>query len=148
MPSQQRQTATALVSAFNRLDTPAIISFRTPTCTRRFLPSSLKIPSQSNEAYLANLNSMKALFTSFSITVDDTIEDLENRKIVMFVSAKGDTPVGEYNNEYVWSMRFDESGEKISEWTEYVDAGMARDFYPKLMGEMKRRAEAKKGESA
>ncbi|KAF2656681.1 hypothetical protein K491DRAFT_596438 [Lophiostoma macrostomum CBS 122681] len=142
MPSQQRQTVDALVEAFNRLDTDAIIAFRTPTCVRHFLPSSLKLPSQSNEAYLANLNSMKTLFTSFAITVNDTIEDLEKKKIVVFVSAKGDTPVGEYNNEYVWNIGFDESGEKISEWTEYVDAGMARDFYPKLMGEMKRRAEA------
>lgn len=91
---------------------------------------------------------MNGLFTSFAITVTDTVEDLANRKIVMFVSAKGETPVGQYNNEYVWKMGFDESGEKISEWVEYVDAGMARDFYPKLMGELKRRAEAGKGESA
>ena len=143
MPSRQRQTADTLVQAFNAQDTASIVALRTPTCVRTFLPSSLHLPPQSNTQYLAHLNQVNAVFSSFAITVNDVIEDEPNRKIVMFVSARGDTPVGEYRNEYVWKMGFEEEGEKmlISEWTEYVDASMARDFYPKLAAEMKRRAQ-------
>lgn len=65
----------------------------------------------------------------------------ERKKIVMFISAHGDTPVGEYKNEYVWKMAFEEGGEKVCEWVEFVDVGMARDFYPLLKGEMIRRAQ-------
>lgn len=70
---------------------------------------------------------------------------MQKKKIVLFVSARGDTPVGEYNNEYVWKLAFDETGEKVSEWTEYVDVGMTRDFYPLLKGEMVKRAKAAGG---
>lgn len=125
MPSKERQTADAIVAAFNAMDIHAIIALRTPECKRVFLPSSLNYPVQSNEAYRANLEGMKSIFTSFKVTVTDAIEgagqDGERKKIVMYVSAAGDTPVGEYRNEYVWKMGFDESGERVSEWVEYVD---------------------------
>lgn len=62
----------------------------------------------------------------------------------MFVSAVGDTPVGEYKNEYVWKMAFDENGEKVRQWEEYVDVGMTRDFYPLLKGEIVKRMQAAK----
>lgn len=152
MISKERQTADAIVAAFNSMDTSAIISLRTPTCERVFRPSSLKYAPQSNAVYLANLNSMKALFTSFHITVTDCIEGtstdaegIKKRKIVMFVEAKGETPVGEYRNEYVWKMGFEEGGERVDEWVEYVDVGMTRDFYPKLKGEMEKRAREAQG---
>jgi hypothetical protein len=146
MVSRQRQTADTIATSFSKMDIPTLISLRTPTCTRNFLPASLGYPPQTNEQYEAQLNSMATIFTSFAVTVNDVVEDVAGKKIVMFVSARGDTPVGEYRNEYVWKMEFDESGEKVEKWTEFVDVGMARDFYPKLVGEMKRRAvDAAKG---
>ena len=41
--------------------------------------------------------------------------------------------MGEYRNEYVWKMGFEEGGARVDEWVEYVDVGMVRDFYPKLI---------------
>lgn len=96
---------------------------------------------------------MKSVFTSFHITITDVIEGVSEvpspdasemtprKKIVMYVSARGDTPVGEYRNEYVWKMGFEEGGRRVSEWVEYVDVGMTRDFYPLLKGEMVRKAQ-------
>ena len=49
----------------------------------------------------------------------------------MWLTARADTEVGEYRNEYVWNLEFDESGEMIVGWREFVDAGM-KDFFPKL----------------
>jgi hypothetical protein len=125
MPSRDRQTADAVVAAFNIMDVDTLISLRTPTCKRVFLPASLKYPPQTNDEYRDNLNSMKHIFQNFQVTVDDVIEGKsengDRKKIVMFVRARGDTPVGEYINEYVWRMGFDESGEKVDEWAEYVD---------------------------
>lgn len=156
MLSKERQTADAIVAAFNTMDIDTIISLRTSDCKRVFLPTSLGYNPQSNDAYRANLMGMKSIFTSFHVTVNDVIEGtsttpspegvaVERKKIVLFVSARGSTPVGEYNNEYVWKMAFDESGETVNEWTEYVDVGMTRDFYPLLKGEMIRRAKAATG---
>ncbi|KAF2264430.1 hypothetical protein CC78DRAFT_235006 [Lojkania enalia] len=139
MPSKERETADALVAAFNAQDPKAIVALRTPDCLRVFLPPSLGFKPQTNDGYLANLTKMNSIFTSFRVTINDVVEGVSTspsgivkKKIVMYISARGNTPVGEYRNEYVWKMGFDESGEKISEWSEYVDVGMVRDFYPKL----------------
>lgn len=125
MPSKERQTADAIVSAFNTMDVDTIIALRTPECRRVFLPSSLKYPGQINDAYRANLISMKSVFTSFDVTVTDVIEGTSqesgNKKIVMYITARGDTAIGKYNNEYVWKLGFEESGERVNEWSEYVD---------------------------
>ena len=154
MLSTERKTANAVVQAFNAMGVDTIISLRTPECRRFFLPVSLNYPPQSNDAYRANLAGMRSIFTSFHVTVNDVIEgmssaaesgEVQKKKIVMFVSARGDTPVGEYKNEYVWKMAFDESGERVSEWTEYVDVGMTRDFYPLLKEEIIKRAKATAG---
>jgi hypothetical protein len=64
----------------------------------------------------------------------------------MFVTATGDTAVGEYKNEYVWKMAFEQGGERVCEWEEFVDVGVSRDFMPKLKAKIGRRmAEAKEG---
>ncbi|KAF2000644.1 hypothetical protein P154DRAFT_400255, partial [Amniculicola lignicola CBS 123094] len=128
----ERATADAIIAAFNAQDLPLIISLRTPTCLRHFLPASLNFPPQSNTQYLANLTQMQSLFTAFHLTVTDVLEDQEQRKIAMWVRAEGETCVGKYENEYVWKMEFEEGGGKVCEWSEFVDVGMVRDFLPRL----------------
>jgi len=140
-PTTQRATADALVAAFNRMDNDAIIAMRSPTCLRHFHPRSLGLPAQDNAAYKRNLDSMQSVFANFSLKVTDVVEDAAARKICMWLEARGDTAAGEYVNEYVWNMEFDEAGEKIVGWREFVDVGMARDFFPKLMAEVRKKRE-------
>ena len=64
----------------------------------------------------------------------------------MWLSAKADTAAGEYVNEYVWLLDFDESGERIVRTKEYSDNVMARDFFPKLKEAMGRERERKVAE--
>lgn len=54
----------------------------------------------------------------------------------MYLRARADTKAGEYRNEYVWFLRFDEEG-LIDEMKEYVDTVMYRDFWPKLKEAMR-----------
>jgi hypothetical protein len=145
MPSKERQTADKLVKAYNAMDVSTIIALRTPDCQRILLPSSLGHPPQSNAIFQQHLTAICTIFTSFKIVVDDVIEGTSSdgtKRIVMYVSASGETPVGEYSNQYVWKMGFTEDGELIKEWSEYVDVGVSRDFFPKLRQEMVRRAAA------
>lgn len=97
------------------------------------------------------------MFRNFEVQVQECIEGRDEdggERIVLLVKARGDTMVGEYRNEYVWFVGFEdevqeagwaggegvEAGKeggkwkRISSWTEYVDAGMVRDFYPRLRG--------------
>ena len=131
-PSQQRHTAESLVAAFNNMDIPAIMSLRSPECIRQFLPQSMNLPNQDNAAYEQSLRWVITAFRNFSLTVQDIVEDVQARKICLWLVARADTAAGEYVNEYMWLMDFDESGEKITSMKEYVDAIMQRDFFPKL----------------
>ena len=53
--------------------------------------------------------------------INDLLEDKDNRRICMSLSAKADTAAGEYVNEYMWLLDFDESGTKIRRSKEYSD---------------------------
>lgn len=151
MSSQERLTADTLVVAYNTMDTASIIALRTPDCKRVFLPHSLAYAPQSNDAFKQNLAAMASVFTSFHIVINDVVEGLSSngtKTIVMYVSASGETAVGDYRNEYVWKMGFTDDGRLIKEWSEFVDVGVTRDFYPLLKGEIVRKAtvgQARKG---
>ena len=81
------------------------------------------------------------MFHNYSLTCHDTTEDVPGRRIVMYLTARGDTDVGEYVNEYVWFLDFDESREQILGHKEFVDTIMNRDFWPKLAAAMKAKAQ-------
>ena len=130
-PTIQRQTANALIDAFNSMSVADIISLRAPGCMRQILPYSLNYSPQSNDVYRDSLKSIIPAFRNFSLTVYEIIEDVEQRKIVMHLKARADTAAGEYANEYMWVLKFDEQG-RISDQKEYVDVGVNRDFFPKL----------------
>jgi len=113
------------------------VSYRSPECIREIYPTSINISPQDNTTYLSSLNQLRTIFSNFSLVVTDVVEDLPQRKICMWLSARADTLAGEYVNEYVWNMEFDEEGKKIVRFKEFVDTVMARDFFPKLMAAMK-----------
>ena len=131
-PSQQRQTAEKLVASFNAMDLPAIFAIRSPECMRQILPKSLDIAPQNNDTFTRSLQFLLPVFRNFSLTQHDIIEDLEARKIVLWLTARADTAAGEYRNEYIWILTFDESGNKVVDSKEYVDAIVNKEFFPKL----------------
>lgn len=54
----------------------------------------------------------------------------------MYLRARADTLAGEYVNEYMWTLNFDDSETKITRVDEFVDTVMNRDFWPKLKAAM------------
>ena len=139
--SAQRTTADAVVAAFNAMDIDAIISHRSPDCLRYILPSSMAFTPQDNATYGKSIQQLKGIFSNFSLTVDDTVEDKEARTICLWLTAKADTTAGLYLNDYVWLLNFDDTGTKITRSKEYSDSVQARDFYPKLQAAMKKHQE-------
>jgi hypothetical protein len=133
----QRQTAEAIVAAFNVMDVDRIMSFRDPSCERHIVPASLGLKPQNNARYLAELQKLKPIFRNFSLTINDLLEDREARRICLWLSARADTAAGEYINEYMWTMEFDESGRKLVHVREFVDTVVNKEFWPKLVSAMK-----------
>ena len=144
-PTLQRKTADALVDAFNSMSISNIIALRTPDCKRTILPYSLQYPPQSNKEYASSLRAIIPAFRNFSLTVYEIIEDVQQKKIVMHLKARADTAAGEYLNEYMWILKFDDK-DMIEDQKEYVDVGVNRDFFPKLQKALKGMKEGKKNE--
>ena len=143
----QRKTAEALVAAFNDMNVESIVSYRHPKCMRVFLPTSMGLRPQDNATYYSSLLKLRAIFSTFSLTLNDLVEDKESRRISMWLKAKGDTLAGEYVNEYMWLLDFDRDG-KITTSKEFSDSVMERDFFPKLSAAMKKQqAEKAYGEA-
>ena len=149
MPSDvrtlQRKTAEAVVAAFNAMDVDAILSHRTSNSTRVFLPASMGLPPQDNATYCRSLKSLSAIFHNFNLTINDLVEDKEAQRICLWLSARADTVAGEYVNEYMWLMEFDEDG-KIEGSKEFSDSVMEREFFPKLKEAMRMQQMQKQGD--
>ena len=133
----QRQTALAVVDAFNRMDIDEIISHRSSDCMRYILPSTLGHSPTNNEQYAAHLRKLKPVFQNFNLTVNDVLEERESHRICMYLRARADTLAGEYINEYMWTLDFDETGTKITKVNEFVDTGVNVNFWPKLARAMR-----------
>jgi len=137
-PSQQRQTAEAIVAAFNVMDIEKIMSFRSSSCMRHIVPASLRLPPQDNAHYLEQLLKLKPIFENFSLSIKDIVEDRESHRICMWLSARADTAAGEYINEYMWTMDFDETGKELMQVREFVDTVVNKEFWPKLVVAVKK----------
>ena len=141
--SRQRQVAEALVDEFNRMDIDAILSWRSDDCMRIIAPSTLGLAPMNNMQYRVSLERLSRVFNNFSLTVHDCIEDKEAKKICMYLRARADTLAGEYINEYMWTLMFNDDGTKIVNVVEFVDTVMNRDFWPQLSAVMRQQAEVK-----
>lgn len=135
--SVQRLVAEELVDAFNRMDIDEIMSKRADGCMRHILPASLGQKPTNNDQYRATLQSLRPIFKNFRLTVHDVLEDRDARRVSMYLKARADTLAGEYLNEYQWTMTFDETGQKIVHWTEFVDSSIYHGFWPKLSEAMR-----------
>lgn len=59
------------------------------------------------------------------MTIEDYMAVPSERRAVCRTSLSATTPVGPYSNEYVWFLKFDESGEKIVSIVEFFDSKAA-----------------------
>ncbi|OJD40639.1 cytochrome p450 [Diplodia corticola] len=131
--SRQRQTALAVVDAFNRLDTTTVFKLRDRSCWREIYPKSLGAAPQDNSACQRSLNMLANTFKEMHMSVHEIIEDVPARKVCLWIIATGRTVSGPFTNEYVWSLEFDESGSQIIRWKEFADAISTKNLFPELM---------------
>ena len=146
MENSMRQTAEAVINAFNNLDVDTIVAYRSTDCLRHFLPASMGNKPQDNTTYARSLYQLRAIFHNFSLTVNDVLADKEARRMCLWLSARADTAAGEYVNEYCWLLDFDETGTKIIKTKEYSDTLMAKEFFPKLQAAMQAQQAARLAE--
>ncbi|KAF2143942.1 uncharacterized protein K452DRAFT_224744 [Aplosporella prunicola CBS 121167] len=131
--TKQRQTALAAVDAVNRLDGQAILRMRSPLCNREIYPSSIQARPQDDAAVLRTINLFRNLFKEVHLNVDDIVEDIPAHKICLWITSRGTTVSGPFQNESVWLMEFNNAGTEIIRWKEFVDSFVTKKFFPEVM---------------
>ncbi|KAI0909428.1 hypothetical protein F4823DRAFT_426470 [Ustulina deusta] len=139
-PSQRRRTALAVVEAYNKWSTEAIMAIRAEDCTNQILPKSLGRPAMDNAAYKAYFEAVMPGFEDFAVTVNDMVEDARENKVVMWASSTASTEIGPYVNEYVIILYMNEAGDKVTKFLEFVDSSYSVAFFPRLREHLAQKA--------
>ncbi|VUC32604.1 unnamed protein product [Clonostachys rosea] len=129
-----QKTATNFIDCCNEHTVDAILSLRTDTCKHTHLPSSLGIGTYNKAEYGAFYGRFADMMKDCSCRIADDKEmvvDVESRKVVMHVKNKGSTPLGEYENEYMWILTMTEDGKMIQEIVEFCDSAKAIELMKK-----------------
>ncbi|KAI0433354.1 hypothetical protein F5Y09DRAFT_299206 [Xylaria sp. FL1042] len=139
-PSRRRRTALAVVDAYNKWSIEAIMAIRTEDCIQQILPKSLGRPAMDNAMYKAYFTSIMPHFQNFTVTINDTMEDAQENKVVFWARSEASTEIGPYSNEYVLIMYMNEAGDKITKFLEFVDSSYSAAFFPKLREHLAQKA--------
>ncbi|KAI0396162.1 hypothetical protein F5Y17DRAFT_420636 [Xylariaceae sp. FL0594] len=131
-PSILRQTALAMIDAYNAWDIEAMIALRSEDCVQQIIPKSLNRPGLNNEAYRAWFASIMPYFEAFTAEVLDLVEDAAHNKVTVWARSTASTPIGPYANEYMLLFHMNEAGDKITRFYEFVDTVQSNTFFPRL----------------
>ncbi|KXJ97338.1 hypothetical protein Micbo1qcDRAFT_171038 [Microdochium bolleyi] len=141
-PSRRYQTALEVVEAYNSWDLSKIMAVRAPECLTQVLPKSLDRPELNNADYAKYLGTVMPAFSNFHVHVNEIIEDSRQNKVSIWAKSTADTIAGPYANEYVLIFHFNEAGDKLVRFYEFVDSKYSVDHFAKIHEVVQKRAKA------
>ncbi|CAN8103239.1 unnamed protein product [Discula destructiva] len=139
--SKRRETAIEAMDAFAAWDIERILAYRDEDCIHQVVPSSLSRPPYTNASYRAYFGSIMPLFTNFTPKVHMLVEDADANTVAIWCSSKAETVIGDYDNEYTLLLHFNEVGDKVTKFIEFVDTDSSKKFF----GRLREYVEAQKG---
>jgi ketosteroid isomerase-like protein len=130
-------TAQAFIESYNTWTVDALLSVRSPLCIHYTLPADEeRFPPRTNTEYGAFVQAILPMFRDFRLRVvdeDEVVVDVEKRKVVFHAKSSADTDVGEYANEYVFTLTMTEDGRLVEKVVEFFDSGYSEKFFGKLL---------------
>lgn len=60
------------------------------------------------------------------------VEDPRDNKMAVWACSTSDTAIGPYTNEYVLLLWFNEAGDKVERFVEFVDSDYSRSMFTRL----------------
>jgi hypothetical protein len=124
-------TASRFITAYNQWTVESIISIRSSGCIHHTLPATLQVPPRSKADYATFIEPMLSVFRKVEFSIideDDTIVDVQARKVVLHCVNRADTDAGEYRNEYIFCLTITEDGEQVDDIVEFIDTAYTADF--------------------
>lgn len=143
--SKQRETADEVIAAFNAWDIERIMGVRAENCVQQVLPRSLGREEMDNATYRPYFSAIMPLLKGFTVTVHEVIESKEERKIMIWASSVAESVIGPYQNEYCLILYFNEAGDKLVKFLEYVDSKWSAEFFGRLRKWTAEQAKGKEG---
>ncbi|KAI6090683.1 hypothetical protein F4821DRAFT_22447 [Hypoxylon rubiginosum] len=132
---QLLQTTKAFLEAFNEFTPEAVVRNRSPTCTHRIFPATLKLPATSNAEYGEFVGLLKHVMPVFEMRLaegQEPVVDEVARKVSLYTKSRSETKVGLYENEYFWVLTMNEDGTLIEDVLEFPDSLYTSEWIPKL----------------
>ncbi|SPO05375.1 uncharacterized protein DNG_08062 [Cephalotrichum gorgonifer] len=130
------KTVDGYLAAFNTNTPEGTIALRSPDCKHHVLPKSAGHPVRSNEEYRDFISPGFQIMKPFIIKLADGVPpiiDEEQRKVTLYLASSAETPIGPYVNEYVFTLRTNDSGTEIVEVVEFIDSAYTAEFMTKIM---------------
>lgn len=82
------------------------------------------------------MNKNLTAFSWFEVRVKDDFEpvvDVESRRVMAICEGKGEKPgMGEYVNEYIFTVKMTNDGEKVEEVVEWLDTRKREEFVGRI----------------
>ncbi|KAL6831451.1 hypothetical protein J3E69DRAFT_354320 [Trichoderma sp. SZMC 28015] len=140
--SRMMELAISFLNAFNEFTTESVVRYRSENCMHRLLPKSLDAPPRTNSEYSAWVGNLKNVMSGFKLSFMDGYEpiiDDKSRHITLHVKSTCETVLGEYQNEYVWIMKVDETGQEIVDIMEFADSAYTIEWIQKLQNAIEKK---------
>lgn len=80
----------------------------------------------NNTTYHTYFSATLPYFKGFKVQINDIIEDEKENKIATWGQSIAVTPLGDYANEYMLVFYFNEKGDKVERFLEFVDSANIR----------------------
>ncbi|KAF5007758.1 hypothetical protein FDECE_5930 [Fusarium decemcellulare] len=128
------KTAHDHIEEFNKWTPESVLAYRNPSSTHEYRPASLGIGRLNHSDLTATLNNMRLKVPEFKFTIihEETMVDVEQRKVLLSLKCHAPTAVGVYENEYFWVLNMSEDGTEIEKSVEFMDSDYAHAFMTKL----------------
>ncbi|EMD88492.1 hypothetical protein COCC4DRAFT_29062 [Bipolaris maydis ATCC 48331] len=131
----QKNTARAVIDAYNAWDIEAILAYQSPDCEHRVLPASINRAAKSNDEYRTYLNKIMPQYSNFTVTVMEETHDARAHKCIIYASSTAQTKIGLYANEYALILTFTEDGTKVTKFDKFIDSAYSQQFVAALAKE-------------
>ncbi|KAJ9143301.1 hypothetical protein NKR23_g6559 [Pleurostoma richardsiae] len=133
--AQLAKIAASFVAEFNKWTAEGVIAHRSPNCKHTILPASLEFPPRTPAEYQAFLAPVLPVMRNFTLHAKEgcpPVIDEVSRRLVLHLTSTAETDIGDYANEYVWTLKFNEDGTQIVDIIEFADSAYTKDFFSRL----------------
>ncbi|KAI1778453.1 hypothetical protein F4818DRAFT_406124 [Hypoxylon cercidicola] len=136
-PSREQllQTTKLFLEGLNEFTPESVVQNRSPTCTHRILPATLKSPPTTNDEYAGFVGLLRAVMPDFQMKIvqgEEPVVDEGVRKVTVHTKSRSDTTIGLYENEYIWVLTMSEDGTMVDDVLEFADSLYTSEWLPKL----------------